>query len=92
MPSALKKTAAVSAALNALINSPRHLNPALVMHDRILTLEARGELSYEAQIAMWAQIELAIKDGEAERDEVRRALRALADASPVPARRVPTGF
>ena len=41
---------------------------------------------------MWPQIELAIKDGEAERDEVRRALRALADASPVPARRVPTGF
>ena len=53
------------------------------MHDRILALEARGELSYEAQIAMWPQIELAIKDGEAERDEVRRALRALADASVV---------
>ena len=41
------------------------------MHDRILALEARGELSYEAQIAMWPQIELAIQDAAAERDEVR---------------------
>jgi hypothetical protein len=80
--------AVVTAALLAASDEP---NPAVQ-----LCLELRGldlaTASPEELLALRGRIDLATEQGEAAIESVRRTLKALHKAVPVPARHVPVGF
>jgi hypothetical protein len=86
------KGAAASPVLAALARAAEGLNPALVMQHRLLEMQGRGDLDLKQLLLLGAEIERAAEQGEAELDEVARALKSLRAGQPVPSARVPAGF
>ncbi|MBN1890119.1 MAG: hypothetical protein JW850_19130 [Thermoflexales bacterium] len=71
-----------------LVQSPRTVNPAIEMYQRII----REELSLEALAAMADQVQEAIASGEEMARQVKAVRDRLARSAPTPSALVPPGF
>jgi hypothetical protein len=69
---------------------PRHVNPAVVLHQRLQSMS--DHFPYEDVLRLEAQIERAVKAGERELKVTHAILSRLLHAPGVPAQTPPVGF
>jgi hypothetical protein len=81
-----------SQALDALLQAPASMNPAMVLACEMHMLEARGALDLPALIAIQSCVERAVRHGEAEERSILRALRVLSAAPAIVSSDVPSGL
>jgi len=75
-------------ALASLLSAPEHLNPAVVMHQRL----SEEKPPIAQLMLMKPEIDKSIKAARDEANEVARAGQCLSDCEPIASSAVPCGF
>jgi hypothetical protein len=78
--------------VDALMNAPEFVNPAIRLAAEVLQLEAKGHRDDVEKLLRSVEVEKAIIAGERETNAVMASLAACGHSVPVPSNRVPTGF
>jgi hypothetical protein len=78
--------------LQKLIASKEQINPAVELHQRMLEMESRGELTPLQLLLMGGEIEKTVDLTNKYSKAVRSSYGALKESEAIADKRVPTGF
>jgi hypothetical protein len=78
--------------LQALVNAPAYVNPAIALAAQIERAERDGDTQFVEQVIKSSRLERAVLEGLDEGTAVRNALSTLCRAKPEYSKTVPVGF
>lgn len=78
--------------INALINSPAYINPAIELAALAMRAESDGDTGFIERAERGGDIERAVSEGMREGKNVIRAMRAFGHCVPCSSKEVPVGF
>ncbi len=82
----------LSTPIQALIESPEEINPAVTINWVLQNLERKGELHPLTLASMYPQIANAVATGEEQLTLFQNSLQALQNATPSASIAIPLGF